>query len=121
MEALFDTNIIIDYLNGIEDARAELKRYRRVFISPISYVEVLVGTSAANDLAVRAFLARFSPAEMSSATLEAAVRIRKDRPVRLPDALVRAAAEVNGLLLVSRNTRAFPPEHPGVRVPYSVT
>jgi len=27
MKALFDTNILIDYLNGIEAAREEIERY----------------------------------------------------------------------------------------------
>lgn len=60
LEALFDTNIIIDYLNGVEAARVELARYRRVYRSPITFVEVLVGTSASNELTVRAVLARFT-------------------------------------------------------------
>ncbi|MCA1755521.1 MAG: type II toxin-antitoxin system VapC family toxin [Spirochaeta sp.] len=121
MDALFDTNIIIDYLNGIELARGELQRYRRVFISPITFVEVLVGTSPSNDVVVRAFLSRFTTTELSSATLETAIRIRTNHRVRVPDALVRAAAEVNGLLLVTRNTKDFPPKHPGVRIPYSLS
>ncbi|MFW5994531.1 MAG: type II toxin-antitoxin system VapC family toxin [Spirochaetia bacterium] len=120
MEALFDTIIIIDYLNGVEAARVELARYRRVYISPITFVEVLVGTSPANDMTVRAFLARFTTTELSAATLEAAVRLRKDYRIRIPDALVRAAAEVNELILVTRNTKDFPPDNPGVRVPYTV-
>lgn len=120
LEALFDTNIIIDYLNGIPESRAELARYRRVFISPITFVEVLVGTSQASDVTVRAFLARFTMAELSTATLEAAIRLRKEYRIRVPDALVWAAAEIHGLLIVTRNTRDFPAEHPSVRVPYTL-
>lgn len=121
MEALLDTNIIVDYLNGIEHAREELRRYQRAFISPITFVEVLVGTSLANDTVVRAFLARFTISELSPATLEAAIRIRRSRRVRIPDALIWAAAEVNGLLLVTRNTKDFPPNQPGIRIPYSLS
>ncbi len=121
MNALFDTNIIVDYLNGIEHARTELRRYERVFISPITFIEVLVGTPPLDEPAVRAFLARFSTKDLSPPTLEAAIRIRRDQRVRIPDALVWAAAEVNGLILVTRNTKDFPPHHPGIRVPYSLS
>jgi len=53
MDALFDTSILIDCLNGIEHARDELRRYRWASISPIPFVEVLVGASPAKDAAVR--------------------------------------------------------------------
>ena len=43
MIAVFDTNIIIDALNGVAAADAEYSRYERVLISRITWMEVLVG------------------------------------------------------------------------------
>ncbi len=36
--SLFDTNILIDYLSGIPQARAELERYSRRAISIITWM-----------------------------------------------------------------------------------
>jgi predicted nucleic acid-binding protein len=43
MKAVFDTNLVIDALNGISAADAEYKRYTWVLISRITWMEVLVG------------------------------------------------------------------------------
>ena len=43
MNAVFDTNIVIDALDGVPKADAEFSRYERVFISRITWMEVLVG------------------------------------------------------------------------------
>jgi hypothetical protein len=34
--ALFDSNIVIDYLNGIPQAAAEMAQYKQAYISPIT-------------------------------------------------------------------------------------
>ena len=49
MKALFDTNILIDYLNGIDAARQEIARYEHPSISLITWMEVLVGTTAEEE------------------------------------------------------------------------
>ncbi len=43
MIAVFDTNILIDALNGIQAADDEYRRYERVLISQITWMEILVG------------------------------------------------------------------------------
>jgi len=35
-------------------------------------------------------------------------------------AIIWATAQVHGLLLITRNVRDFPPDEPGVRMPYGV-
>ena len=59
MKALFDTNILIDYLNGIDAARQEIARYEYASFSLITWMEVLVGTAAEEEPIVREFLHRF--------------------------------------------------------------
>ncbi len=68
---------------------------------------------------MRAWLGSFNVIELDSAVADRAVKIRKNRRIRLPDAIVWATAQVHSLLLVSRNTKDFPADEPGVRVPYN--
>jgi hypothetical protein len=42
VNALFDTNLVVDALNGVVAAAAEYSRYARVLISRITWMEVLV-------------------------------------------------------------------------------
>lgn len=120
MKALFDTNILIDHLKGIEAARTELRLHDDPAISVITWIEVMVGASAANEAATRSFLNRFRLILIDSEIAEAAVRLRRNRRIRLPDALIWATARVGSRLLVTRNTADFPPDDPGIREPYRV-
>lgn len=118
VKALFDTNVLIDYLNGIDAAAQELGRYASKAISIITWMEVMAGTAPEEEAAVRAWLQSFEVLALDEATAERAVAIRKARRIRLPDAVIWATAQVHGRLLVSRNTKDFPETEPGVRLPY---
>lgn len=120
VKALFDTNILIDYLNGASAAKKELARYEYRAISTITWMEVLAGASSEEDAAIRAWLLSFDIIGVDAAIADRAVAIRKERRIRLPDAIVWATAQVNSLLLVSRNTKDFPADEPGMRVPYKL-
>lgn len=121
MKALFDTNILVDYLNGLEAARAELRRHRTRLISLITRIEVLVGCREAEEDAVaRRFLAGFEQVPIDHDAGEQAVELRRLHRIRLPDALILASAQHHNALLISRNTRDFPADMPGVRVPYQL-
>lgn len=120
MKALFDTNILIDYLNGISAARDEIARYDEALISAITWVEVMVGTQDNEESAVRRFLDRFTQIPFDRRVAERAVLIRRQTRIRLPDAIVWASAKCESALLVSRNVKDFPPDAPDVRMPYSV-
>jgi predicted nucleic acid-binding protein len=120
VKALFDTNILIDYLNGIAEARKELDRYSASSISVITWMEVLVGAKPDVTDATRAFLQSFELIPIDQAVAERAVSLRQTHRIRLPDAIIWASAETNGMLLVTRNTRDFPTDMPGVRIPYVI-
>ena len=120
MNAVFDTNIVIDALNGIPDADAEYSRYERVFISRITWMEVLVGAQG-DDSELRDFLeTHFEIIALDLAVAESAVQLRRAHRLRLPDAIIWATAQVNGALLVTRNTKDFNVDWDGVRIPYAV-
>lgn len=120
VKALFDTNILIDYLNGLSGAKKELERYEYRAISMITWMEVLVGASSDEEEAIRAWLSSFDVVAVDAAVANRAVEIRRTKRVRLPDAIIWATAHVHSLLLVSRNTKDFPADAPGVRVPYKL-
>jgi hypothetical protein len=121
VRALFDTNILVDYLNGVAEAREELARYERRAISVITWAEVLVGArDEADEHAIRAYLSTFDVADVDREVAEEGVRLRRESRLRLPDALIWATARRHGVLFVTRNTKDFPKDDPGVRVPYSV-
>ena len=118
VKALFDTNILIDYLNGITAAKTELDRYTDKAISVVTWMEVLVGTTPETDNATRGFLAGFQSLPIDAQVASRSVEIRKSHNIKLPDAIVWATAQVHGRILVTRNTKDFADDEPGVRVPY---
>ena len=118
VKALFDTNILIDYLNGIPAAKTELDRYTDKAISVVTWMEVLVGTTPETDNVTRGFLAGFQSLPIDAQVASRSVEIRKNHKIKLPDAIVWATAQVHGRILVTRNTQDFAADEPGVRVPY---
>jgi len=56
--------------------------------------------------------------ELTVAVAEEAVRLRRDRKLRLPDAVILAAARTQNALLITRNTKDFNPAWPEIREPY---
>ena len=120
MKVLFDTNILIDYLNGIELAREEIQRHEDKRISAITWMEVMAGAKEDEIASVRAFLNRFEQVPVSAEVAENAVKIRREHRIKLPDAIIWASAKTEEALLVSRNTKDFPSDQPGVRIPYEI-
>jgi predicted nucleic acid-binding protein len=118
VSTLLDTNILIDYLNGIPEAKLELERYSDSAISVITWMEVMVGTSAHNVDGTRAFLAGFILLPIDAPVSQRAVELRQGKRIKLPDAIVWATAQVHRRLFVTRNFKDFAPDEPGVRVPY---
>jgi predicted nucleic acid-binding protein len=119
MKAVFDTNILIDYLNGIEAAKIELAQYSIRQISVISFIEVLVGAkNPAEENAIRGFLGTFEILELSAEIANQTIEIRKKYRLKIPDAIVYATARTQGCILVSRNSKELKREWPDIRIPY---
>jgi predicted nucleic acid-binding protein len=121
MRAIIDSDVLIDYLQGLEGAKKELERYSRREISIISWMEILAGAQGTEEeKACRDFLSGFTVHQLSIEIAAEAVKVRKKFRTRLPDAIVWATARTEGCLLVTRNSKDFPPSEPGVRIPYEV-
>lgn len=115
---LFDTNILIDYLRGIPQARAECDRHSDRAVSIVSWMEVMAGSTPENEADSRAFLLNFCTLPLDADVAEQAVLLRRTKRIKLPDAIIQATAQESGRILITRNTRDFPSGTPGVLVPY---
>lgn len=120
----FDANIVIDALAGFSAARSEIEHAvalgSRPWISRMAWIEVL---SKGDEAVVRdalAFLARFGVDEIDEDVSRRAAALRRDRPrLKSPDAIILATAQARDRVLVTRNTKDFPADMPGIRVPYT--
>jgi predicted nucleic acid-binding protein len=118
VRALFDTNVLVDYLNAVPEARTELQRYSGKAISIITWMEVMVGASGDLEAATRVFLNGFDVIPLDETIADRAVNLRRNRRIKLPDAIIWATAQANAMLLVTRNIKDFAADDPGVRMPY---
>ncbi len=120
-----DANILIDSLLEHDPARLEILRIAnsgaRMWVSRMAWIEVL---SKGNDAVVRdvmVFLSRFGLDEIDDEISHRAASLRRERPrLKSPDAIILATAQIRGRVLVTRNTKDFPAEMPGIRVPYTL-
>jgi predicted nucleic acid-binding protein len=120
MIAVFDTNIVIDALNGVAETDTEYSRYERVLISRITWMEVLVGAEG-DDSELRDFLeTHFEIIPLDLAVAETAVQLRREHHIRLPDAIIWATAKAHEAVLVTRNTKDFNPDWDGIHLPYTL-
>ncbi len=120
VKALFDTNILVDYLNAVPQARAELQRYTEKAVSIVTWMEVMVGASVEVEPATRSFLGAFDVVALDSEIAERAVGLRRSHHIKLPDAIIWATAQTHAMLLVTRNTKDFGSSDPGIRMPYRI-
>ena len=119
-DPFFDSNIVIDWLNRQPLAKAELLRYPRHRISRIVWTEVLAGEQLEDREGVREVIAAFEVVELDARIALAAADIRHRTRMKLMDAYILATAQVNGAILVTRNTKDFPVAMPNIRVPYEL-
>ena len=121
MKAVFDTNILVDYLNGVPPANREMEQYEEIAISIVTWMEVLAGADTAEEEAVtREFLLQFNVQPLQKNIAERAIKIRRYQKLKLPDAIIWATAKELGRILVTRNTKDFPAKDPGIRMPYNI-
>ena len=117
MTTLLDTNILIDHLEGREEAMREIAAARPRAISIITWIEVLSGTKSVNEQGTRAYLGAFRVVALNDPIAERAVILRRRERLKLPDALILATAEVESMILVTRDARlASAAKHS--RIPY---
>ena len=119
----FDSNIVIDALAGLPPAKEEIARGAgiggRVWISRMVWIEVMSKGSAKALRRTEHFLSGFTIDEVDTEIGVRAAALRRERPrLKSPDAIIFATAQLRSRVLVTRNTKDFPAQMPGVRVPY---
>jgi hypothetical protein len=121
MRIVFDTNILIDFLNGIEQAKTELSTFSDKYISRITWLEVLAeARDASEETMLKSFLRGFKLQEVDHQVCEIALKIRKESSIKLPDCIILASARNLGCQLATRNTKDFDADSPEIRIPYSL-
>jgi len=119
VKALFDTCILIDYLNGIQSAKDEIELFKNKAISIITWMEVMVGEDKNPHVSIEAWLSQtFTIINLDRTVSIKSVEIRKSRKIKLPDAIIHATALVSERLLITRNTKDFSDSDPTIRIPY---
>ncbi|SMN10635.1 corresponds to STY3844 from Accession AL513382: Salmonella typhi CT18 [uncultured Candidatus Thioglobus sp.] len=119
MIAVFDTNILIDYLNGENRAKEEIAKYSQIAISIITYMEVMVGTQDTHKKEIKKFLGGFQLFNFDEKMVNEIVEIRKTLKIKLPDAIILATARKNKAVLVTRNSKDFA-KNKDVVIPYKI-
>lgn len=119
-DPFFDTNILIDWLRDKAPAIAEISRYKRHRISRIVWTEILAGEPLEQRDTIRQLISPFEVVEIDSRIALTAADIRFRSRMKLMDAYILATAQVNGAILITRNTKDFPANMPGIRVPYTL-
>lgn len=119
-DPFFDTNIVIDWLFDREPAVQELARYRKHRISRIVWTEVLAGEPLHQRPRLQQLMNPFEVVEIDARVAAAAADIRHRSRMKLLDAFILATAQVNGAILITRNTKDFPANMPGIRMPYTL-
>ena len=99
-------------------ATVELSRYRKHRISRIVWAELLAGVPLQERDVLQKAISAFEVVELDARIASAAADIRHRSEMKLTDAYILATAQVNGAILITRNTKDFPANMPGIRVPY---
>jgi predicted nucleic acid-binding protein len=117
----FDSNILIDALNGHGPAHAEIARVDKPWISRATWIEVMSKERGETLRNIEIFLNGFSIDEIDLQVAAHAAALRRERArLKFADSVILASAQVHHRILVTRNTKDFPAQMPGIRVPYTL-
>lgn len=104
-----DSNLIIDYVRGISKASGVLDFLTDKMISVMTLAELLVGCdNPAKESDIRGYFQRqYQVIDMNSSIAAKAAEIRRERRIKLPDAVILATAFECDTYLITRNTKDF--------------
>ena len=119
MKAVIDSDVLIDYLQGLPEAKAEIEMYSDPLFSIISWIEVLCGAETEEErIAAESLFKSMRSVELSAGVARKTVIERRNRKLKLPDAAILASADEEGCILVTRNSKDFDSGDPRIRIPY---
>jgi hypothetical protein len=122
LKILLDSVILIDHLNGIQQASRFIAREaNRSAISVITRAEVLAGARPRALAKVERLLDLFPNLDISADVADLAAALRRKHRWKLPDAFQAALAKRHKLRLATRDVRDFRPDlHRFVLIPYKL-
>lgn len=109
IDYLLDSNILIGVLNGDATALAQLQQAganpARCAYSSISRMEVLgwSGITPEQEQATAGLLALMRHIPIDAGIENTVIALRRQRKIKLPDAIIAATARTQGLTLISRD------------------
>ena len=119
---LLDSVVLIDHFNAVPQATAFIAEISdESAISVFTRAEILTGFEPAQAAKPKELLDCFQLLIMDKAIADLAARLRREYKWKLPDAIQAAIAQHHGLVLLTRNSKDFPPDRFGfVRIPYRI-
>jgi predicted nucleic acid-binding protein len=117
MRALFDTHILIDYLQGRAEAKHEIEQYEARYVSAVTVAELLAVASAEEATVLQAWLEGFDVVAVGAEIASAAAVLKQRYGLNLESALVWASAKAQGALFVTCAMH-YPSQDIGIRKPY---
>lgn len=123
MNVLLDTNILVDLLNGHEQARTYLRSLKQLNISTITVYEVLAGCFGARSSQLKTAEILINNCNVIPVSLSVAKRAsdyqrRRNQKRKMADFLIEATAKEQYLVLATRNPKDF--NHVETNVPYQL-
>jgi predicted nucleic acid-binding protein len=123
MSLLLDTHVIVDLLNGHQQARDYLRTLKKINVSSITVYEVLAGCTGVRSGQLNVAEVLFSncnvvPVSQPISTRAAGYQRRWNQKRMMADFLIEATAEELGFELATRNPKDFRQVKPVV--PYSL-
>ena len=119
MNALIDTDLLLDYLKGEKRAATAMESCRHRSISVITWLELMAACPAGLDEPTRGFLRSFERLSVSESIADEALRLMATRQgLGLAHALTWASANVNQLVYVTTDARWLTKVDSNVVVPY---
>lgn len=109
MKYLLDSNTIIYHLNGEELATLFISDNKsQCAISLVTYIEVLsFSFTEEQEKDIKTLLEGFKIIDVHKAVAIQAIENRKLKKIKVPDNIIAATAQVNNLILVTRNVTDF--------------
>lgn len=109
IKGLIDTNILIYLSNELLDVTLLFGKYDELLISRITHIEVLgYGFRGKEDEElVKNLVSKFQILELDKQVGETTISIRKQKKIKLPDAIIYATALVNECEIVTANVKDF--------------
>lgn len=121
MKAVIDSDVLIDFLQGAAEAKEELEHYDEPLYSIISWMEVMSGAKTENEReSAESLFHSLAEVPITRKVAAKAVEERQSLRLKLPDAIILASADIEGCILVTRNSKDFDAEDPRIRFPYSL-